>query len=111
MREPSPRSRGPLLRPVHGGLATGTGWRAHRRVAHGRYVGRELAVETPRKRGDRGEPHRGRRWAAREWGEAGDELQRWRLNSSDAWQLGARKGGAKWGKALRGKWPRWWHLL
>jgi hypothetical protein len=27
------------------------------------------------KRGDRGEPHRGRRWAAQEWDEAGDELQ------------------------------------
>jgi hypothetical protein len=28
-------------------------------VARGRYGGRELAAETPRKRGDRGEPHRG----------------------------------------------------
>jgi hypothetical protein len=28
MREPSPRSRGPLLRLVHGGLTTGAGWRA-----------------------------------------------------------------------------------
>jgi hypothetical protein len=33
MPEPSPRSRGSLLRPVHGGLATGTGWRPRRRVA------------------------------------------------------------------------------
>jgi hypothetical protein len=43
-------------------------------VAHGRYGGRELAVETPRERGDRGEPHRGRWWAAWEWGKAGEEL-------------------------------------
>jgi hypothetical protein len=103
MRESSPQSRGPLLRPVHGGLTTGIGRRARRRVAHSRYGGLELAAETPREREDQGEPHRGRRWAAREWGEAGDELQRWWLNSSDARRLGARKGGAKWGKALRGK--------
>jgi hypothetical protein len=89
MCEPSPRSRGPLLRPVHGGLATGTGQRAHLRVAHGRYGGRELATETPRERGDRGEPHRGRRRAAQEWGEASDELQQWWLNSFDVQRLGA----------------------
>jgi hypothetical protein len=35
----------------------GTGWCAHRRVACGRYRGRELTAKTPRERGDRGEPH------------------------------------------------------
>jgi hypothetical protein len=59
MCEPSPRSRGPLLRPVHGGFAAGTGWRARRHVACGRYGGRELSAETPRERGDQGEPHHG----------------------------------------------------
>jgi hypothetical protein len=34
-REPSPRSRGPLLRPVHDGLMTGTGQRARRCMARG----------------------------------------------------------------------------
>jgi hypothetical protein len=64
MGELSPWSPGPLLRPVHGGLATGTGRRAHWRMARGCYGGRELAAEAPRERSDRGEPHRGRRAAA-----------------------------------------------
>jgi hypothetical protein len=58
MREPSPRSCGPLLHPVHCGLMAGMGRRARRCMARGRYGGQELAVETPRERGDRGGPHR-----------------------------------------------------
>jgi hypothetical protein len=61
MCELSPWSRGPLLRPVHGGLATGSGRRVHWRMVRGYYGGRELATEAPRERGDRGEAHCGRR--------------------------------------------------
>jgi hypothetical protein len=78
MREPSPRSLGPLLRPVHGGLTAGTGRGACRRMARGRYGGQELAAETPRERGDRGEPHRGvgvRRGGA-DWPGDGETKQR-----------------------------------
>jgi hypothetical protein len=54
MCELSPWSHGPLLRPVHGGLATGIGRRAHRRMARGCYRGRELATGAPRERGVEG---------------------------------------------------------
>jgi hypothetical protein len=73
MCELSPWSRGPLLRPVQGGLVTRTGQRARRRMVRGCYGGRELAAGAPRERGGRGEPHRGRRGAARGWSEAGDD--------------------------------------
>jgi hypothetical protein len=39
-------------------------------------------VRAPRGRGSRGEPRSGQRWAARGQSEAGDELQRWRLELS-----------------------------
>jgi hypothetical protein len=80
MCELSPWSRGPLLWPVHGGLTTGTGWRAHRCMARGCYGGQELTARAPRKkRGLRGTSP----WvkgAARGRSEANDEEQwRWRL--------------------------------
>jgi hypothetical protein len=56
---------------------TGTGRRARRLMAHGCYGGRELAAGAPREKGGRGEPHHGRRGAARGWSEADDEEQ-WR---------------------------------
>jgi hypothetical protein len=73
MCELSPWSRGPLLRSVHGGLETGIGRHAHRRMSRGCYGGRELTAGAPRERGGQGEPHRGRRGAARGRSEAGDD--------------------------------------
>jgi hypothetical protein len=108
MCEPSPRSRGPLLRLVHGGLTAGTGRRAHWRMAHSRYRGRELATETPRERGDRGEPHRGvggRRGGA-VWPGDG-ETKRWRteLGGRAIWvrmeQANARNGKVMWRRCSR----------
>jgi hypothetical protein len=55
MCEQSPWSRGPLLRSVHGGLTTGIGRRARRRMARGCYGGRELAAGAPIERGGRGD--------------------------------------------------------
>jgi hypothetical protein len=102
MREPSPQSRGPLLRPVHGGLTTETGRRAHRRMARSRYGGQELTAETPRERGDRGEPHRGvggHRGGAAWPGDGG--LRRWRkfLDGAVVWST----ENGSWGR----DWMRW----
>jgi hypothetical protein len=49
-------------------------------------------------KGGRGDPHRGRRWAAREWSEADDELQQWRLRA------GRDEGWSSFGHG--GKWLR-----
>jgi hypothetical protein len=129
MREPRPWSRGPLLRPIHSGLTTGIGQHAHRCMAHGRYGGWELAAEIPRERGDRGEPHRGRQWAAREWGEAdgengrgggtfyraleGAERMEWRQSPvvsapSRRWFLKVKRGkrSGRDTELVRGKWRR-----
>jgi hypothetical protein len=108
MREPSPRSRGPLLWPDHSGLAAGTGRCAHRCVVRCRYGGRELTAETPRKRGDRGEPHRGvgghrggAVWPSddetkRRRTELGDRAIRVRME-----QAGARNGKVVWRRCSR----------
>jgi hypothetical protein len=89
MCELSPWSHGPLLQPVHGGLATGTGRRSHRRMARDCYGGRELTAEAPRERGDRGEPHHGQRGATRGQSEADDEEQwlRWLKLDGDGVQV------------------------
>jgi hypothetical protein len=101
MCEPSPRSRGPLLRPVHGGLTAGTGRRAHRRMARGRYGGRELTAETPRERGDRGEPHRGigGRRGGTVWPSDGETKQR-------QTELVGEQYGCGWSEPMRGM-GRW----
>jgi hypothetical protein len=102
MREPSPRSHGPLLWPVHGGLTTGTGRCARRRMTRSRYGGRELAAETPRERGDRGEPHRGvggRRGGA-VWSGDGGPRRRWKfLDGAVVWST----ENGSWGR----DWMRW----
>jgi hypothetical protein len=93
MHELSPRSRGLLLRAVHGGLTTGIGQRARWRVARGRYGGQEHTAETPRERWDRGEPHRGvggHRGGA-VW--PGDGGPRWRQKFLDEAAFGARRTG------------------
>jgi hypothetical protein len=114
MCEPSPQSRGLLLRPVNGGLATGTGRRAHRHVARGRYGGWELTAETPRDRGDRGEPHRdvgghrgGAVWPGDGETKAAANRARWEGNTGadgasrcEEWEGGAETAAARWSLTL-----------
>jgi hypothetical protein len=57
-------------------------------------------------KGGRGDPHRGRRWAAREWSEAGDELQHWRLFALHDKRLRAGRDEGWSGFGHGGKWPR-----
>jgi hypothetical protein len=110
MCEPSPRSRGPLLWLVHSGLATEIGRRAHRCVARSCYGGRELTAETPRERGDRGEPHHdiGRRRGGAIW--PGDGGPRWRQKFLDGAAFGARRMGDGGGIGCSGEMGCSWAL-
>jgi hypothetical protein len=70
-----------------------------------------LIVRAPRGKGGRGEPHRGRRWAAREWSKASDELPRRRLFALDDMRLGVRRDKGWSGFGRGGKWLRCRGLL
>jgi hypothetical protein len=99
MREPRPRSHRLLLRPVHGGLVTGTGRRTRRRMARGRYKGRELTTEALR---ERGEPHRnvgGRRGGAVWPGDGETKRRRTKLGGS-AIRVGMERADARNGKMV-----------
>jgi hypothetical protein len=87
---------------VHHGPGGGT---THQRSTRGWLWARLLTMRAPRGRGSRGEPHHGRRWAAREWSEAGDELQRQWLELSGGGMLERpREGEEEWerGGMVRG---------
>jgi hypothetical protein len=82
---------------------TGTGRRAHRCVARGRYEGRELTAEAPREGGDRGEPHRGvvgRRGGTVWPGDDETKRRRTELGGSAIWvrmeRADARNGKVVW---------------
>jgi hypothetical protein len=96
------RSRGGGDSPVH----RGPGGMPHRSGAHGWLQARLLAAMASRGKGGWREPHHGRRWAAREWSEAGVELQRQRLFALDDKRRGAGRdeGWSSFGRD--GKWPR-----
>jgi hypothetical protein len=98
MREPSPRSHRLLLRPDHGGLVTRTGRHTRRRVARGRYEGRELAAKALR---ERGEPHRGvggRRGAV--WPGDGETKRRRTKLGGSAIRVGMERADARNGKMV-----------
>jgi hypothetical protein len=99
------RPRGCGGSPVHHGPGGGVSGTPHRSGARGWLWAWLLAARAPRGKGGRGEPHRGRRWAAREWSEAGHELQWWRLFAlNDKMPRAGRDGGWS-GFGRSGKWP------
>jgi hypothetical protein len=73
---------------VHRGPGGGAGDMPRQSGARGRLRAQLLAVRAPRGKGGRAKPHHGRRWVAREWSEAGDELQQRRLFALDDKRLG-----------------------
>jgi hypothetical protein len=80
-------------------------------MVHGGPAAPELTAVARGGRGQRRGAHRGQNWAARWRGCAGGG-EEWNTASVlSVGRLGARISGARWGKTLRGKWPRWWHLL
>jgi hypothetical protein len=84
--------------PVHHGPDGGAGGMPHRSGARSQFRAKLLAARVPRGKGGRGEPHRGRRWAAQEWREAGNEVQHRWLFAPDDKSLG--RGETKAGMAL-----------
>jgi hypothetical protein len=88
---------------VHCGPSSGT---TRRHNTRGRLWARLLAMRAPRGRGSRGEPHRGRRWVARGWSEAADELQRQRLFALSDKRLGAGRDKVWSGFGHGEKWMR-----
>jgi hypothetical protein len=94
------RPRGGGGSPVHREPGGGTNGKPRRLWA------RLLAARAPRGKGGQGEPHRGRRWAAQEWSEASDELQRQRLFALDDRRLGEGRDEGWSGFGRSGKWPR-----
>jgi hypothetical protein len=102
------RPRGGGDSPVHHGPDGGT---PHWSGARGQFRARLLAARVPRGKEGRGDTHRGRRWAAPEGRETGDEVQlRW-LFAPDDKRLGRGrdKGENDFGRG--GIWPRCRGLL
>jgi hypothetical protein len=97
------RPRGGDGSPVHRGSGGGT---PRRSGVHGQLWARLLTVRAPRGKGGRGEPHRGRRWAALEWIEASNELQRQWLFALDDRRLGEGRDEGWSGFGRGGKWLR-----
>jgi hypothetical protein len=96
------RPRGGGGSPVHHGpRGGGTGSTPHRSGACIRLRARLLTVRAPRGKGAEGNLTVVGRWAAWEWSEASDELQRWLFAlDNKRLRVGRDKGWSG------GKWPR-----
>jgi hypothetical protein len=106
------RPRGGGGSPVHRGSGGDAGGTPHRSGVRGWLRAWLLAMRAPRGRGGgRGEPHRGWRWVALEWSEAGNKLQRRWLFALNDKRLGAGRdeGWSRFGRG--GLWSRGRDLL